>query len=107
MQKRFLVPLQLLLTLFSVMISVFASGQTQQAPTQASVAPGVPRLVKFSGVLKDASGNLLTNTVGLTFAIYSEQTGGVPLWQETQNIQFSQGRYTALLGESRITGKHT
>ena len=56
MQKRFCVPLQLLLTLFSVMISVFASGQTQQAPTQASVAPGVPRLVKFSGVLKDASG---------------------------------------------------
>src|SRR5580704_495919 len=107
MQKRFLVPLQLLLTLFSVMISVFASGQTQQAPTQASVAPGVPRLVKFSGVLKDASGNLLSNTVGLAFAIYSEQTGGVALWQETQNVQLSQGHYTAFLGESTSTGKHT
>jgi hypothetical protein len=104
MQKRFLVPLQLLLTLFSVMISVFASGQTQQAPTQASVAPGVPRLVKFSGVLKDASGNLLSNTVGLAFAIYSEQTGGVALWQETQNVQLSQGHYTAFLGESTSTG---
>jgi hypothetical protein len=104
MEKRFCVPLQLLLTLFSVMISVFASGQTPQVPTQTSVAPGVPRLVKFSGVLKDASGNLLSNTVGLTFAIYSEQTGGVPLWQETQNVQFSQGRYTAFLGESTSTG---
>jgi hypothetical protein len=104
MQKRFCVPLQLLLTLFSVMISVFASGQTQQAPTQATVAPGVPRLVKFSGQLKDASGNLLANTVGITFAIYNEQTGGVPLWQETQNIQFSQGRYTVFLGETTSAG---
>jgi hypothetical protein len=64
----------------------------------------VPRLVKFSGLLKDASGNLLTNIVGITFAIYSEQSGGAPLWQETQNVQFSQGRYTVFLGESKSTG---
>jgi hypothetical protein len=95
---------QLTLIILSSMICVLAFGQSAQAPAQPNVASGVPRLVKFSGVLKDASGNLLTNTVGLTFAIYSEQTGGVPLWQETQNIQFSQGRYTALLGESTSAG---
>ena len=95
---------QLTLIILSSMISVLAFGQSAQAPAQPNVAPGVPRLVKFSGVLKDASGNLLTNTVGITFAIYSEQTGGVPLWQETQNIQFSQGRYTAFIGESTSSG---
>ena len=85
-------------------ISVLALGQNASTPTQPSTPAGVPPLVKFSGLLKDASGNLLTNTVGVTFAIYSEQTGGVPLWQETQNVQFSQGRYTALLGETTSTG---
>lgn len=42
--------------------------------------------------------------MGITFAIYSEQTGGVPLWQETQNVQFSQGRYAVFLGDSKSTG---
>ena len=88
----------------SLMISILAVGQTAQTPTQPTLPPGVPRLVKFSGLLKDASGNLLTNTVGIMFSIYSEQTGGVPLWQETQNVQFSQGRYTVFLGESASTG---
>ena len=95
---------QLTLIILSSMICVLAFGQSAQAPAQPSVAPGVPRLVKFNGLLKDASGNLLTNTVGVAFAIYSEQTGGVPLWQETQNVQFSQGRYTVFLGETTSSG---
>jgi len=104
MQRHLCFRLQLILTIFSVVISILAAGQTVQSPTRPSVTQGVPRLVKFSGLLKNASGNLLTNTVGVTFAIYSEQTGGVPLWQETQNVQFSQGRYTALLGENTGAG---
>jgi hypothetical protein len=60
--------------------------------------------VKFSGQLKDASGTPLTNVVGITFAIYSEQSGGLPLWQETQNVQFSNGRYTVFLGSNTSTG---
>ena len=104
MQRHLCFRLQLILTIVSVVISILAVGQTVQSPTPPSVAQGVPRLVKFSGLLKNASGNLLTNTVGITFAIYTEQTGGVPLWQETQNVQFSQGRYTVLLGESTGAG---
>jgi hypothetical protein len=91
---------QLTLTLIVTALSAFAFGQSAETPSELNVAPGVPRLVKFRGQLADASGNLLTNTVGVTFAIYSEQTGGVPLWQETQNVQFSQGRYTVFLGNS-------
>jgi hypothetical protein len=95
---------QLTLVILSSMISVLVFGQSAQAPAQPNVAPGVPRLVKFSGVLKDAAGNLLTNAVGITFAVYGEQTGGVPLWQETQNVQFSQGRYTAFIGQNSSAG---
>lgn len=94
----------LTLGLTSTIISTASFAQAQQTLTQAAAAPGVPRLVKFSGLLKDASGNMLADTVGVMFAIYGEQTGGVPLWQETQNVQFARGRYTVFLGETTSTG---
>jgi hypothetical protein len=87
MKKQHPSPFKMLpLVLLSPTISSLAFGQAAQT-TAASGSPGVPRLVKFSGLLKDPSGNLLANTVGLSFAIYSAQTGGVPLWEETQNVQ--------------------
>jgi hypothetical protein len=95
---------RLTLTLVLTIPSALAFGQSAEPPSEPNVAPGVPRLVKFRGQLADASGNLLTNTVGVMFAIYSEQTGGVPLWQETQNVQFSQGRYTVFLGNNTSGG---
>jgi hypothetical protein len=67
----------------------------------------VPRIVKFGSQLKDSSGHPLNNTVGVIFAIYGEPTGGAPLWQETQNVQFSQGNYSVLLGDSTGTGVPT
>jgi hypothetical protein len=36
----------------------------------------LPRLVRFGGTVKDLSGNPMTGVVGITFALYSEQTGG-------------------------------
>jgi hypothetical protein len=93
----------LALTLIFTMIPALVFGQSQ-SPAQTNVAPGVPRLVKFSAQLRDASGKLLTNTVGVMFAVYSEQTGGVPLWQETQNVEVRQGRYTVFLGNTTSTG---
>ncbi len=42
---------------------------------------------------------------GITFALYAEQTGGAPLWQETQNVTAdSAGHYTALLGATKSEG---
>ena len=41
----------------------------------------VPPLVKFSGTLANTQG-----TVGVIFALYTDQTGGAPLWLETQNV---------------------
>jgi YVTN family beta-propeller protein len=65
----------------------------------------VPRLVRFSGVAKDASGNPVAGVAGITFALYSEQTGGAPLWMETQNVQAGPGgHYTVLLGATKSEG---
>lgn len=63
----------------------------------------VPRLIRFSGVLKDSAGQ--SGTVGVTFSIYSASTGGTALWQESQNVRVDdQGRYSALLGVTTSDG---
>ena len=75
------------------------------ASTPAPVSAGtVPRLVRFSGVVK-AAGSEKAATVSLTFSLYQGQDGGTPLWAETQNVQVDgQGRYTALLGATQPDG---
>ena len=41
----------------------------------------VPRLVKFNGVLRDAGGQPRTGTIGVTYSIYNEPSGGERLWR--------------------------
>ena len=74
-----------------------------QMPVQTASA--LPRLVGFGGTAKDLNGAPLTGIVGITFALYSEQTGGSPLWLETQNATAdSTGHYTVLLGSTKPEG---
>jgi hypothetical protein len=73
--------------------------------TAQSTGSTVPRLVNFSGVLKDSSGKALTGSVTLTLSLYTEQDGGSPLWVETQSVQpDDQGHYTLLLGATQPNG---
>src|SRR6516225_9814724 len=65
----------------------------------------VPRLVTFSGVLKDAGGKPVMGTVRVAFSVYEFQEGGSPLWVETQAVRAdAQGRYTVLLGATQPEG---
>jgi uncharacterized membrane protein len=52
---------------------------TAQTSINTSSAAQFPRLVQFSGMLKDANGKALTGVVGVTFALYSKPSGGAPL----------------------------
>jgi hypothetical protein len=72
----------------------------------SSAVAAVPRLIKFSGAVRDARGELLGNVaVRLTFAVYEEQQGGAALWAETQAAQLDeQGHYAVLLGATRADG---
>ena len=64
-----------------------------------------PRLMKFSGTLKDANGLPLTGIVGVTFSLYANEQGGAPLWLENQNVQLDeQGNYAVLLGSTTASG---
>src|SRR5580658_3331823 len=78
------------------------------AQTSTQTASALPRLVRFGGTAKDLNGNLLTGVAGITFALYSEQTGGAALWLETQNVTAdSNGHYTVLLGSTKPDGLPT
>ena len=104
MLKRFL-----LVVLFASAIGGFAKGQSrgtesQQDQTQPSSIPQyvgspIPSLVRFSGKLANLQERADQGPIGVTFALYKEETGGVPLWIETQNVTLdAQGRFTVLLG---------
>ncbi len=97
-----------------VLAGLAEAQQSKPAPAEPG-APGVsgaaspgqaaPRLVKFSGVLKDPAGKPLVGVQGVTFALYKEPQGGAPLWLETQNVEVDeQGSYTALLGATKSEG---
>src|ERR1700723_401374 len=89
---------------FVGILLLFSLLSAQQAAVSTSAAAVVPRLVNFSGKAID-QGKTVTSVTGITFSIYSEETGGSPLWLETQNIQpDSRGNYTAQLGATKSEG---
>jgi hypothetical protein len=63
-------------------------------------AESIPRMISFQGMLKDDQGNPVNDTVGMTFKLYTERTGGSPVWTETQeNVNVENGIYNVMLGE--------
>ncbi len=63
------------------------------------------RVLKLRAVLRDHNGKRLTGVVGVLFAVYEQQQGGAPLWQEVQNIQVENGgHFTALVGSTKRGG---
>jgi hypothetical protein len=81
------------------------AGDGSSASLSSAVA-AVPRLVKYSGTVRDARGEPLGSVaVRLSFAVYEEQTGGAALWAETQVAELDeQGQYSVLLGATRTDG---
>jgi hypothetical protein len=69
-------------------------------------AQAPPRLVRFTGVVRDGQGDPLVNVLtALTFAIYREPEEATPLWVESQAVLLDAGgRFTALLGATQAEG---
>ena len=81
-------------------MSLFGVAQSSNQLAAASAQVVVPRLIRFSGQLKDASG-----TVGITFTLHKGQQDSTSLWVETQNVQLDgTGKYTVLLGATKAAG---
>jgi hypothetical protein len=83
-------------------MSTATFAQAQLANSVAAKTSVVPNLVKFSGIAKDSSGTPLAGLVGITFALYAEQSGGAALWMETQNVKVdAAGHYNVSLGAEK------
>ena len=73
--------------------------------SQSSPATSVPRLINISGVYRPADKQPLAPVEQVTFAVYAQETGGTPLWQETQQVAVdADGHYTVLLGATQPDG---
>jgi hypothetical protein len=59
------------------------------------------RLIPYAGTVTDSSGAAIAGAVNLTFELYEEQEGGVPLWREDQRVHADdRGRYLVYLGSA-------
>src|SRR5262249_50013017 len=88
-----------------VMAQQSVGGAPPQTNASSAVLQPVPALIKFGGVLIDVNGKALMGTQSVSFGLYQDQSGGAPLWQETQNVQVDeQGRYAVLLGSGDPNG---
>jgi YVTN family beta-propeller protein len=91
--------------MFFLVVICLSLVQAAYAQTSAATPSALPRLVRFGGTVKGPDSAPLAGVAGITFALYSEQTGGAPLWLETQNVTAdSNGRYMALLGATKPEG---
>jgi hypothetical protein len=85
--------------------ATWARPQQSNSSATAASRTVVPRLVSFSGAIKDGTGNPVTGAAEVTFSLYTFQEGGSPLWVETQKLQLDQqGHYTVLLGSTQPDG---
>jgi Chaperone of endosialidase len=61
--------------------------------------------MRVTGSFRPADGRPVAAVEQVTFAVYAEETGGTPLWQETQSVAIeANGQYSVLLGATRTEG---
>ena len=88
------------LSLAVIVSGLAVPGFAQQASTNSAI----PQLVNYSGVLTGINGKPLSGVAGVTFSLYAEESGGVPLWSEIQNVQMGKsGYFAAMLGSTSST----
>ena len=84
----------------SLLLGIFTAVSCWAQVPRAAVNATVPPLIRVSGTLPNMQG-----TVGVNFALYAEQTGGAPLWMESQNVTPDEkGRFTIYLGANHAGG---
>src|SRR3954468_23371964 len=88
----------------AVVACLIASAALHAQSTQPAPATTAPRLVLVAGPLRLATGSPAPVEI-VTFAIYADETGGEPLWHETQNVTVAaNGEYASLLGSTLPDG---
>jgi hypothetical protein len=86
----------------------FVLSMAAQTSGSSPASAQVPPLIQFSNVATDEGGSSLSGVVNITFSLYNGQTGGEPLWTETQRVELDPtGHYSAQLGITKPAGVPT
>ncbi len=87
------------------LVCLLSAATVHAQSTQSSATPAVPRVMHVAGVFQPADGEAVRSVETVTVAIYEQEKGGTPLWEETQQVVVdSNGRYAILLGAARPDG---
>ncbi len=86
---------------FSVVASLFWAQSAGAFPLASSNATS-SGTIAYQGRLADSSGNPLTNTLNMSFRLYSASAAGTPLWTEqwtgSNGVEVSDGLFNVMLG---------
>jgi hypothetical protein len=61
-------------------------------------APVVPWRLNYQGYLTDEAGSAITDTLSLRFSIWDDDSLGMELWNETQDVPVEDGIFNCILG---------
>lgn len=103
---RYVVPILFFLASApNVLLGQSAVQSNDGGPISSINSSAVPGEIRFSGVLRAIDGTTTFGTHNVTFGIYRDETGGVPMWTESRSVVAdSQGRFTVLLGSASAAG---
>ena len=88
----------------ALLASALTVSAQQPSVTTTAVTP-VPRMVWFSGTFRAADGQPPAALETVTLAVYADEQGGTPLWQETHTVAIgNEGRFSVLLGSKTADG---
>ena len=65
----------------------------------------IPRSITITGVFRPADGKPPAGVETVTLSVYTDEQGGTPLFQETQQVTLDdRGRYSVVLGAAHADG---
>jgi hypothetical protein len=84
---------------------IASEGLRPSTPIAASAPTTVPPLIPYNGVARSFDGKPLTGQASITFLIFKEESGGEPLFTETQDVVLDKAAdYKVQLGATLSDG---
>ena len=67
----------------------------------------LPQTINYQGYLTNAAGTPVTSppAESMTFSLFTAQSGGSPLWSETQSVTVTNGVFNVMPNRKRVIGR--